>query len=689
MATLGTTGRPSRFTRWLAAMIWRERTGVRATEELVRLDGALRFGALYALTILGPILLLGYFGVADLLSGEASISNEISQEAEGTVGSCATDVEEIFERFEMAARNRLVSGRSLVEAPGELSSHLLLTLRLDGDGSITAPFDEPTSIPPKDHTFFLTGIFAQARRVEASDPALAAALFRIAGQRAPGVTSEGTAELQKARAMHKAGFTREAEAAYADIVADYPNSRDAWGFLLGDLARLERGELLLEREPEIGVGALEAVVDDILGRRWTIGQGGEAAVARRALVLMEGHADSDWLASRRSRVDQRSHQLYWAERLQPELDPLTAGGRLLQVAPGRFRYTLGEHAVWATAWFEDELYAFALDREGLFEAIQAAAVRAPRGDSPVQIDVLSPDALSPEGALARRSLAPWLPGWTLVAKHIDPEGLQATIRWQRARRIVLVLVAILLVGVGGLITGRLVSRELDLARLKTSFAANVSHELRSPITQIRLKGESLQLDLWDDEDDRRAHYDAIVRESERLSRLVDNVLDFAAIERGTKNYTIRPNDLGMTLRNATQSMRVSMEARGMVFDTDIPDELPMVPHDPEAIAQALTNLLSNAAKYGAKGKWIGLSTNVLPDGIEIYVADKGIGIDRDEIPRIFDQYYRSQDPRARSLKGTGIGLAIVKYIMEAHGGQVTVSSTPGRGSVFTLYLPFS
>jgi signal transduction histidine kinase len=689
MATLGTTGRPSRFTRWLAAMIWRERTGVRATEDLVRLDSAMRFGALYALTILGPILLLGYFGVADLLSGEASISNEIHQEAETTVGSCATDVEEIFERFEMAARNRLVSGRSLVEAPGELSSHLLLTLRLDADGAITAPFDESTSSPPSDHTYFLTGTFAQARRAEATDPALAAALFRIAGQQAPGLTSAGTAELQRARAMHRAGAIREAEAAYADIVADYPNSRDAWGFLLGDLARLERGELLLEREPEIGVGALEAVVDDILGRRWTIGQGGEAAVARRALVLMEGHADSDWLASRRSRVDQRSHQLYWAERLRPELEPLTTGGRLLQVAPGRFRYTLGEHAVWATAWFEDELYAFALDREGLFEAIQAAAVRAPRGESPVLIDVLSPDALSPAGALARRSLAPWLPGWTLVAKHIDPDGLQATIRWQRARRIVLVLVAILLVGVGGLITGRLVSRELDLARLKTSFAANVSHELRSPITQIRLKGESLQLDLVEDEDDRRHHYDAIVRESERLSRLVDNVLDFAAIERGTKNYAIRPNDLCMTLRNAAQSMRVSMEARGLAFDSDIPDELPMVPHDQEAIAQALTNLLSNAAKYGAQGKWIGLSTNVLPDGVEIYVADKGIGIDRDEIPRIFDQYYRSQDPRARSLKGTGIGLAIVKYIMEAHGGQVTVSSTPGRGSVFTLFLPFS
>jgi signal transduction histidine kinase len=689
MATMGTTGRPSRFTRWLAATIWKERTGVRATEELVRLDSAMRFGALYALTILGPILLLGYFGVADLLSGEASLTAEVTQEAEGTIASCSADVEETFERFEMAARNRLVSGRSLVEAPGELSSHLLLALRLDSRGEITAPFDTATVSPPSDHTFFLTGTYAQGRQVEDRDPALAAALFRIAAQQAPGVTSEGTAALQQARAMTKAGFTRESEAAYADIVAEYPSARDAWGFMLGDLARLERGELLLSREPEIGVGALTAVVDDILGRRWTIGQGGEAAVARRALVLMEGHADADWLASRRSRVDQRSHQLYWAERLQPELDPLTSGGRLLKVAPGRFRYTLGERALWATAWFEDELYAFALNREGLFESIQAAAQRAPRRDSPVVVEVSSPDALTPAGAMARRSLAPWLPGWTLIAKHNDPEGLAATIRWQRARRIVLVLVAILLVGAGGLITGRLVSRELDLARLKTGFAANVSHELRSPITQIRLKGESLQLDLWEDEDDRRAHYDAIVRESERLSRLVDNVLDFAAIERGTKNYTIRPNDLSMTLRNATQFMRVSMDARGLTFDADIPDELPMVPHDPEAIAQALTNLLSNAAKYGAKGKWIGLSTNVLPDGIEIYVADKGIGIDRDEIPRIFEQYYRSQDPRARSLKGTGIGLAIVKYIMEAHAGQVTVSSTPGRGSVFTLFIPFS
>ncbi len=682
--------RPSRFSRWLARRIWSDRTSMRAHEDLVKLDSALRFGALYALTIVGPILLLGYFGVADLLSGEASLTAEVSEEAETTLDSCQGDIEEIFDRFEVAARTRLLSGRSLVESPGELSSHLLLTLRLDTEGRITAPFDEEKIGAPADHTFYFTGPFAAARRAEGTDdPAKAAGLYQEAAAEARGLVIEGTSALQRARALAKIGMLREAEAAYADVVADYAGIRDAWGFRLGDLAQLKRGELLLLREPEIGVGALMAVVDDLLSRRWIIGQGGEAAVARRALIMMEGQADEDWLASRRSRVDERTRQLYWAERLQPELEDLTAGGRLLQVAPGRFRYTLTDKALWATAWFDEELYAFALDRKSLFDSLGSVARGSPRGDSPVALVLLAPDASSPPVLLARRSLTPWLPGFTVVAHAADPEGLAKSLRWTRTRRIALVALAILLVAAGGLFTGRLVGRELDLARMKTSFAANVSHELRSPITQIRLKGESLQLDLVVDDEDRTQHYDAIVREAERLSRLVDNVLDFAAIERGTKNYMIRPADLGTTLRNATESMRISMEARGLAFDTDIPDDLPMIPHDQEAVAQALTNLLSNAVKYGAQGKWLGLSTTVLPDGVEIYVADRGIGIDKDELPRIFEQYYRCQDPRARRLKGTGIGLAIVKYIMESHGGQVTVTSTPGRGSVFTLFLPFA
>ncbi len=228
---------------------------------------------------------------------------------------------------------------------------------------------------------------------------------------------------------------------------------------------------------------------------------------------------------------------------------------------------------------------------------------------------------------------------------------------------------------------------MELARMKTSFAASVSHELRSPITQIRLKGEALQLGLPLDQDDRARHYEVIVREAERLSRLVDNVLDFAAIERGTKNYHLRLGDLGKTVQNAVDTMRMTMEARGVDLLSRIPDDLPMVKHDSDAIAQVMGNLLSNAAKYG--GGWVQVSATLLPEGIQIEVADHGIGIDYQEVERIFDKFYRSSDPEARRRKGTGIGLAIVRYIMEAHGGQVSVYSTPGKGSVFHLFFPFA
>jgi len=335
----------------------------------------------------------------------------------------------------------------------------------------------------------------------------------------------------------------------------------------------------------------------------------------------------------------------------------------------------------------DQLYAFALDLSGVLDQVLVAARQSMRPDGQIAVTVLAPDEPPPPNTFERRSLAPWMPGWSVAAHPVDAEGLTRALSQRRMRRILLVLLSLVTVALGAFVISRLVARETDLARLKSSFAANVSHELRSPITQIRLKGESLQLGLEEDDEDRRRHYDTIVREAERLSRLVDNVLDFAAIERGTKNYVLRAADLVHTLRSAVESTRYSMEVRGFTLDADIPGSLPTIPHDPDAIAQALTNLLSNAAKYGGEGRWIGVGVTVLPEEVQIHVADRGIGVPPEERERIFDQYYRGKDPRARRFKGTGIGLAIVKYIMDAHGGRVSVAPNPRRGSVFTLHLP--
>jgi signal transduction histidine kinase len=130
-----------------------------------------------------------------------------------------------------------------------------------------------------------------------------------------------------------------------------------------------------------------------------------------------------------------------------------------------------------------------------------------------------------------------------------------------------------------------------------------------------------------------------------------------------------------------------METRGLTMDLDIPEGLPVVLHEPEAIQQVLQNLISNAAKYGEKGGWIGIRARIERQTLDVSVSDRGIGMTDEELGHIFEKFYRSKSPLARREKGTGIGLAIVQYIMETHHASISVKSTPGLGTSFTLHFP--
>jgi signal transduction histidine kinase len=269
----------------------------------------------------------------------------------------------------------------------------------------------------------------------------------------------------------------------------------------------------------------------------------------------------------------------------------------------------------------------------------------------------------------------------------NPEALVDLKRSKRTRRRAIVAIAALMVIFGVALSARIIGREVDAARMKADFAANVSHELRSPITQIRLRGEALQLELVDTEEELREHYDAIVNEAERLSRLVDNVLDFAAIERGAKRYHLRADDLLAVVWTTAEAIRNAVEQRGLELEIDLPEDLPPLWMDREAIKQVLTNLLSNAAKYGAEGGWVGIKVRLGIDGVDVSVSDRGIGIGPADLEKVFDDFFRSTDAEVRRRKGTGIGLSIVRYIVEAHGGVVSVDSTLGKGTTFTFTLP--
>jgi signal transduction histidine kinase len=254
----------------------------------------------------------------------------------------------------------------------------------------------------------------------------------------------------------------------------------------------------------------------------------------------------------------------------------------------------------------------------------------------------------------------------------------------------LILGALSLLMVGGLaLAYRSVSKEVDLARLKSDFVSNVSHELRTPLSLIRLYAETLELGRIKTQEKKEEYYRIIRKESERLTALINNILDFSRIEAGRKEYDFRETDIAELVRNTLDSYRYQIEQQGFEFEESIAPELPAVRVDREAIARALVNLVNNALKYSGDKKFLGVNLYRTNGVLKLEVVDHGIGIARRDQSKIFEKFYRTCDPLVHNTKGSGLGLSLVRHITHAHGGEVVVESAPGKGSKFTLLLPLA
>src|SRR5712671_90206 len=241
---------------------------------------------------------------------------------------------------------------------------------------------------------------------------------------------------------------------------------------------------------------------------------------------------------------------------------------------------------------------------------------------------------------------------------------------------------------GGIyLTYRNVNKEMALARLKSDFVSNVSHELRTPLSLIRLYAETLELGRLTSPEKHQEYYCIIRKESERLTALINNILDFSRIEAGRKEYDFRSTDIADLVRNTLDSYRYQIEQQGFALEESIDPDLPVVRVDREAIARALVNLVNNALKYSAEEKFLGVKLYRVNGSVRLEVVDHGIGITPREQSKIFEKFYRTGDPLVHNTKGSGLGLSLVRHITLAHGGQIDVESTPGKGSKFTLSLP--
>ncbi|MHC4841205.1 MAG: sensor histidine kinase [Planctomycetota bacterium] len=257
---------------------------------------------------------------------------------------------------------------------------------------------------------------------------------------------------------------------------------------------------------------------------------------------------------------------------------------------------------------------------------------------------------------------------------------------------VFILLAVLTVPIvtsATLMVVHMILREASEARKKVGFVSNVTHELKTPLTSIRMYAETLKLGRVKRKEQMDACLDTIMSETERLGTLIDHVLSFSKMENQVKVYNFQPANLAKVVKDTVSLFKAQMEGKDGDIRLKVMPGLPsQAEMDKDAIREVILNLLSNAIKYSGDEKFVTVLVGVDKSDLFIEVADRGIGIDPTDQVTIFEKFYRVDEALTRVVDGTGLGLAICKEIVQAHKGRITVESARGKGSRFTIYIPY-
>jgi len=276
----------------------------------------------------------------------------------------------------------------------------------------------------------------------------------------------------------------------------------------------------------------------------------------------------------------------------------------------------------------------------------------------------------------------YLLGIRMKGKTID-ELVES--RFYRTLVIIVLLDMVLLAGAW--LIYRTIRREMQLIQLKSDFVSNVSHELRTPLSLIRMFAETLEMKRVRTETKKLEYYRTIIQESERLTRLVNNLLNFSRMEAGKRNYQLLDVDLNMLVSRVIEFYALQLRTNRFQLVIDLGKKVPLVLGDEEALGEALHNIIDNAIKYSDAEKYIRISTGGTGTSAFVEIQDHGIGIAAEHHAKIFEKFYRVSTGLVHKTKGSGLGLALVDHIVRAHGGTIDVHSAPGRGSTFRLLLP--
>jgi two-component system phosphate regulon sensor histidine kinase PhoR len=288
--------------------------------------------------------------------------------------------------------------------------------------------------------------------------------------------------------------------------------------------------------------------------------------------------------------------------------------------------------------------------------------------------------------------------WLIISLVLVPSSLLlavgVTLLLRGSREWNLMLGILVLVFCGLLATGStlvwvFIAKEQNLSQLQTDFVSKVGHELKTPLTSIRLFVDTLKLKRATDPQQLEACIDVLATETERLTRRIDQLLEWGRMEAGRKVYDLREDDLGAAVREVIDEQLPAVITREAELSLHVDPGLPRAAIDRPALADALLNLIGNAFKYGGRPAVIDVRLHAIDGGkrVAIEVRDNGEGIPTLEHKRIFQKFYRRDDRLSRTREGSGLGLAIVAHVAKGHRGRVRLRSTPGDGATFIIELP--
>jgi signal transduction histidine kinase len=519
-----------------------------------------------------------------------------------------------------------------------------------------------------------------------------------------------------ARCYLKSGNLSQALHTYTTILDSHSHELSSDGIPLGIIAHFQMGSITLRTEPEKAGPIILKFYESLVDSEWPLDKV-PFQFYRNIIQEMgdtwktEGKMDDEsqefqnrWQELEKQ-ADARLQVLTAEEDLIEKIIPLVQA-RLFEFDRGRqefsrFSEIIGDALFLITAGSvqKDVVLGICFDNAVLIQdRIPMIQSRIPFPEDWI-VQIIDPsgriisgeeDTSSGMGSLG----APFVlgfdrdfPPWQIRIFQKFPNSVVSQYNLRRNIYILIVVVVTAVLFLGGYMAIRSTAKEVELARMKSEFVATVSHEFRTPLMSIRYLSEMLDGGRVKGEDKKKIYYGKINKESERLSRLIENMLDFSKIEAGIKEYKFQDLSVTEMVKDVSTRFKEYMANKKMTFACEVQDPLPFIHADREAISRALFNLLENAVKYSGKNPVIRLRALAKEEAVFLEVLDKGAGISKDDQKKVFEKFYRSPHSASKKVEGSGIGLTLVDHIVKAHGGRVKMESDLDQGTRVTIELP--